>query len=88
MKSVKSVMTSNSSVSDLSALTENFQLPCRMSDNASLINSIRNLLRGEVNQIAERTTEINNYTKERLKVMRIPCDLLRSNMESTMQESQ
>lgn len=57
----ESVMTSNSSVSDLSALTEELSATMQeMSDNASLINSNTESVAGEVNQIAERTAEINN----------------------------
>ena len=80
----ESVMTSNSSVSDLSALTEELSATMQeMSDNAALINSNTESVAGEVNQIAERTTEINNYTKE----MKGHADSMesdaRSNMEST-----
>ena len=76
----ESVMTSNSSVSDLSALTEELSATMQeMSDNAALINSNTESVAGEVNQIAERTTEINNYTKE----MKGHESAARSNMEST-----
>lgn len=80
----ESVMTSNSSVSDLSALTEELSATMQeMSDNASLINSNTESVAGEVNQIAERTTEINNYTKEMKGHADSMESAARSNMEST-----
>ena len=80
----ESVMTSNSSVSDLSALTEELSATMQeMSDNASLINSNTESVAGEVNQIAERTTEINNYTKEMKGHADSRESAARSNMEST-----
>lgn len=79
----ESVMTSNSSVSDLSALTEELSATMQeMSDNAALINSNTESVAGEVNQIAERTTEINNYTKEMSHADSMES-AARSNMEST-----
>jgi len=80
----ESVMTSNSSVSDLSALTEELSATMQeMSDNASLINSNTESVAGEVNQIAERTAEINNYTKEMKGHADSMESAARSNMEST-----
>ena len=80
----ESVMTSNSSVSDLSALTEELSATMQeMSDNAALINSNTESVAGEVNQIAERTTEINNYTKEMTGHADSMESAARSNMEST-----
>ena len=80
----ESVMTSNSSVSDLSALTEELSATMQeMSDNASLINSNTESVAGEVNQIAERTTEINNYRKEMKGHADSMESAARSNMEST-----
>lgn len=80
----ESVMTSNSSVSDLSALTEELSATMQeMSDNAALINSNTESVAGEVNQIAERTTEINNYTKEMKGHADSMESAARSNMEST-----
>lgn len=79
-----SVMTSNSSVSDLSALTEELSATMQeMSENASLINSNTESVTGEVNQIAERTTEINNYTKEMKEHANFMEAAARTNMEST-----
>lgn len=80
----ESVMTSNSSVSELSALTEELSATMQeMSDNASLINSNTESVAGEVNQIAERTAEINNYTKEMKGHADSMESAARSNMEST-----
>ena len=80
----ESVMTSNSSVSDLSALTEELSATMQeMSDNAALINSNTESVAGEVNQIAERTAEINNYTKEMKGHADSMESTARSNMEST-----
>ena len=79
-----SVMTSNSSVSDLSALTEELSATMQeMAENASLINSNTDSVTGEVNQIAERTTEINNYTKEMKEHANSMEAAARTNMEST-----
>lgn len=79
-----SVMTSNSSVSDLSALAEELSATMQeMSENASLINSNTESVTGEVNQIAERTTEINNYTKEMKEHANSMEAAARTNMEST-----
>ena len=79
-----SVVTSNSSVSDLSALTEELSATMQeMSANASLINTNTESVKQEVDQIAERTSEINAYTRE----MKEHADSMeasaRENMEST-----
>lgn len=79
-----SVVTSNNSVSDLSALTEELSATMEeMSANASLINTNTESVKQEVDQIAERTSEINAYTRE----MKEHADSMeasaRENMEST-----
>ena len=79
-----SVVTSNGSVSDLSALTEELSATMEeMSANASLINTNTESVKQEVDQIAERTSEINAYTRE----MKEHADSIeasaRENMEST-----
>lgn len=79
-----SVVTSNGSVSDLSALTEELSAMMEeMSANASLINTNTESVKQEVDQIAERTSEINAYTRE----MKEHADSMeasaRENMEST-----
>ena len=79
-----SVVTTNGSVSDLSALTEELSATMEeMSANASLINTNTESVKQEVDQIAERTSEINAYTRE----MKEHADSMeasaRENMEST-----
>lgn len=79
-----SVQTSNNSVSDLSALTEELSATMQeMSENVSTINHNTAAVEGEVNVIAERTIDINSYTKE----MKEHADRMeaaaRTNMEST-----
>ncbi len=79
-----SVVTSNGSVSDLSALTEELSATMEeMSANASLINTNTESVKQEVDQIAEHTSEINAYTRE----MKEHADSMeasaRENMEST-----
>lgn len=81
---MNSVMASNNSVSDLSALTEELAATMQeMSANASVINTNTDAVKEEVNLIAQRTMEINGYTKE----MKVHADDMensaRSNMEST-----
>lgn len=81
---MESVMTSNNSVSDLSALTEELAATMQeMSANASLINSNAEAVKEEVNAIAERTSEINSYTKEMKEHADGMENAARSNMEST-----
>ena len=79
-----SVMTSNGSVSDLSALTQELSATMEeMSGNVAVINQNTEAVKQEVDVIADRTTDISNYTKE----MKEHADLLeasaRANMEST-----
>lgn len=79
-----SVMTSNNSVSDLSALTEELAATMQeMSANASLINSNAEAVKEEVNAIAERTNEINGYTKEMKEHADGMENTARTNMENT-----
>ncbi len=79
-----SVMTSNNSVSDLSALTEELAATMQeMSANAALINTNTDAVRDEVNQIADRTTKINTYTKEMKEHADAMENAARTNMEST-----
>lgn len=71
-----SVITSNNSVSDLSALTE--ELAATMTEvgrNATTINENAASVSSEVNVIAEKTNEINAYSKE----MKVHAE----NMENT-----
>lgn len=79
-----SVVTSNSSVSDLSALTEELSATMEeMSANASLINTNTESVKQEVDQIADRTTEINAYTREMKEHADAMESAARENMEST-----
>ncbi|MBO5209106.1 MAG: methyl-accepting chemotaxis protein [Lachnospiraceae bacterium] len=81
---LESVTTSNSSVADLSALTEELAATMQeMSANASLINTNAESVKDEVDAIAERTNEINNYTKEMKEHADNMENTARSNMEST-----
>ncbi|MDE6608881.1 MAG: methyl-accepting chemotaxis protein [Lachnospiraceae bacterium] len=81
---MSSVMTSNNSVSDLSALTEELAATMQeMSANASMINTNTDAVRDEVNQIADRTTEINSYTREMKEHADEMENAARINMEST-----
>ena len=81
---LENVTTSNSSVSDLSALTEELAATMQeMSANASLINSNADSVNDEVNVIADRTNEINSYTKEMKEHADGMENAARSNMETT-----
>lgn len=79
-----SVRTSNSSVTDLSALTE--ELAATMQDvaeNAAAINEHTTEVLGEVNVIADRSNEINDYTKEMKSHAEGMENAARTNMETT-----
>lgn len=81
---MNSVVTSNNSVTDLSALTEELAATMQeMSTNASMINTNTDAVKEEVNRIAERTTEISSYTKEMKEHADEMENAARSNMEST-----
>ena len=80
----ENVKTSNNSVSDLSALTEELTATMeQMSENATRINSNAESVRVEVNVIADRTNEINNYTKKMKEHADGMENTARSNMDST-----
>lgn len=79
-----SMQTSNGSVSDLSALTQELSATMEeMSENASVINTSTESVKADVNQIASRTGEINEFSRE----MKAHADSMeasaRENMEST-----
>lgn len=79
-----SIHTSNSSVTDLSALTEELAATMEeMSANAALINSNTESVRDEVNVIADRSNEINDYTRKMKEHADGMEHAARSNMEST-----
>ena len=78
------VTTSNGSVSDLSALTEELAATMQeISENAMLINRHADAVKDEVNVIADRTNEINNYTKKMKGHAEGMENAARSNMETT-----
>ena len=80
----ENVKTSNNSVADLSALTEELTATMeQMSENATRINSNAESVREEVNLIAERTNEINDYTKKMKEHADGMENTARSNMDST-----
>ncbi len=79
-----SVLTSNGSVSDLSAVTEELSAAmAEMSDSASVINTNADAVKKEVDAMAAQTIEIRQYTTE----MKDHADSMESaahaNMEST-----
>ena len=80
---MESVKTSNHSVSDLSALTEELLATMEeVSDNASVINDNASGVLVEVNVMAEKTKEINDYSKEMKEHAENMEDVARINMES------
>ncbi len=81
---MESVKTSNNSVSDLSALTEELAATMEeVSANASVINNNTGNVKDEVNQIAEKTSNINRYSKEMKEHAENMENTARMNMEST-----
>ena len=80
----QSVQTSNSSVSDLSALTEELSATMQdISENASVINTNTDNVAKEVELIAEKTDELTGYTKD-MKAHALSMEsVARTNMEST-----
>lgn len=80
----KSVQTSNSSVSDLSALTEELSATMQdISENASVINTNTDNVAKEVELIAEKTDELTGYTKDMKAHAQSMESVARTNMEST-----
>lgn len=80
----QSVQTSNSSVSDLSALTEELSATMQdISENASVINENTDTVAKEVETIAEKTDELSSYTKEMKAHAQTMESQARVNMEST-----
>lgn len=81
---MESVKTSNNSVSDLSALTEELAATMEeVSANASVINNNTSDVREEVNEIAEKTSSINKYSKEMKQHAENMENTARMNMETT-----
>ena len=80
----QSVQTSNSSVSDLSALTEELSATMQdISENASVINTNTDNVAKEVELIAEKTDELTGYTKDMKAHAQSMESDARTNMEST-----
>lgn len=80
----QSVQTSNSSVSDLSALTEELSATMQdISENASVINANTDNVAKEVEIIAEKTEELTGYTKDMKVHAQSMESVARTNMEST-----
>ena len=80
----QSVQTSNSSVSDLSALTEELSATMQdISENASVINTNTDNVAKEVELIAEKTDELTGYTKDMKAHAQSMESVARTNMAST-----
>ena len=80
----QSVQTSNSSVSDLSALTEELSATMQdISEDASVINTNTDNVAKEVELIAEKTDELTGYTKDMKAHAQSMESVARTNMEST-----
>lgn len=80
----QSVQTSNSSVSDLSALTEELSATMQdISENASVINANTDNVAKEVEIIAEKTEELTGYTKDMKVHAQLMESVARTNMETT-----
>lgn len=80
----QSVQTSNSSVSDLSALTEELSATMQdISENASVINTNTDNVAKEVELIAEKTDELTGYTKDMKAHAQSMESVARTNMELT-----
>ena len=74
----------NSSVSDLSALTEELSATMQdISENASVINTNTDNVAKEVELIAEKTDELTGYTKDMKAHAQSMESVARTNMEST-----
>ena len=83
----QSVHSSNGSVSDLSALTEELSATMQdIAENASVINSNTESVANEVNDIADKTTEINEQTREMKNHALAMETTAKTNMDSTGQK--
>ena len=79
-----SVQTSNSSASDLSALTEELSATMQeVANNASTINSNTEAVRAEVDEMAEKSRKINEYSK----TMKEHADEMEHNAKANMDET-
>lgn len=79
-----SVQTSNSSASDLSALTEELSATMQeVANNATAINSNTESVRAEVDEMAEKSRKINDYSK----LMKEHADSMEQNARTNMDET-
>ncbi len=79
-----SVQTSNSSASDLSALTEELSATMQeVANNASAINSNTETVRAEVDEMAEKSRKINDYSKSMKEHANTMEQNARTNMDET-----
>lgn len=80
----ESVLASNHSVGDLSALTEELAATMQeMSSSASIVSSNAEAVKNEVNVMVEKTSDIMSYTMEMKSHADGMEDAARRNMEST-----
>ncbi len=79
-----SVQTSNSSASDLSALTEELSATMQeVANNASAINNNTETVRAEVDEMAEKSRKINDYSKSMKEHANTMEQNARTNMDET-----
>ncbi|MBQ1639920.1 MAG: methyl-accepting chemotaxis protein [Lachnospiraceae bacterium] len=79
-----SVQTSNSSASDLSALTEELSATMQeVANSAGVINNNTEAVRVEVDEMAEKSRQINDYSK----TMKEHADVMEQNAKTTMDET-
>ena len=80
----ESVLTSNHSVGDLSALTEQLSASMQeMASSASIVSANAEAVKNEVNVMVEKTSDIMSYTTEMKNHANGMEDVARRNMEST-----
>lgn len=80
-----SIITSNSSVSDLSAMTEQLTATMEeMSESAAIINTNAAEVKKEVNAMVERTMDIRQYTSE----MKEHADHMEQSAHMTMESTE
>lgn len=80
-----SIITSNSSVSDLSAMTEELTATMEeMSESAAVINASAAEVKNEVNAMMERTMDIKQYTAE----MKEHADHMEQSAHTTMESTE
>lgn len=80
-----SIITSNSSVSDLSAMTEELTATMEeMSESAAVINASAAEVKNEVNAMMERTMDIKQYTAE----MKEHVDHMEQSAHTTMESTE